>query len=250
MLKSYTIIYKYNQKYDIILFIEHRRIHFSNMLNVVVFDSGYGGEFFADWLEEEIPVVKVTRVIDWRNATDILESPKKARIIAATNLAPHIGKADIIVFANHLLTTTSLPYFRRKYKTQKFVGFELAKPDRFIKRKVLVLTTKAVSKTLHYHNFLFRLKTKTKTLCLDSWPALIDDGELSEADVLNTIDNFLENEKFCPEEIILACAQFQDIKPILAKHFGKKVRIYDSYNQTLRQICKALRLRGSLKKLK
>ena len=220
------------------------------MLNIVVFDSGYGGEFFADWLEEEIPIVKITRVIDWRNATPLLESPKKARKIATTDLSQHIGKADLIVFANHLLSVTSLAYFRRKYKTQKFVGFGLAKPDRFIKRKVLVLTTKAMSRTLHYHNFLLHLKTKTKTLCLDDWPALIDDGELSEEEIIGTIDDFLKKEKFCPEEIILACSQFQDIKPTLAKRFGKKVRIYDSYDQTLRQICKALRLRGSLKKIK
>ena len=87
------------------------------MLNVVVFDSGYGGEFFADWLEEEIPVVKVTRVIDWRNAALLLENPKKARKIAVDDLHPHIGKADLIVFANHLLTLTSLTYFCNKYKT-------------------------------------------------------------------------------------------------------------------------------------
>lgn len=220
------------------------------MLSIVIFDSGYGGEFFADWLEEEIPVVKVTRVIDWRNAKPILESPKKARRIAATALNPYIGKADLIIFANHLLTITSLQYFRSKYKTQKFIGFELAKPDRFIKRKVLILTTKAVSKTITYHTFLFHLKTKTKTLCLDEWPALIDDGELSNEDIKNTIDTFLQREKFEPEEIILACSQFQDIKPFLAKHFGAKVRIYDSYNSALRQTCKALRLRGSLKKIK
>ncbi len=220
------------------------------MLNVVVFDSGYGGEFFADWLEEEIPVVKVTRVIDWRNADLLLENPKKARKIAIDDLHPHIGKADLIVLANHLLTVTSLKYFCNKYKTQKFVGFDLAKPDRFIKRKVLVLTTRAVSKTIYYHNFIFRLKTKTKTLCLDDWPALIDDGELSEEDIISTIEEFLKKEKFRPEEIILACSQFQDIKNILTKHFGKKVRIYDSYDSTMRQICKALRLRGSLKKIK
>lgn len=220
------------------------------MLKVVIFDSGYGGEFFADWLEEEMPVVDITRVIDWRNAKPILESPKKARKITESDIAPYINKADLIIFANHLLTMTSLQYFRSKYKTQKFIGFELAKPDRFIKRKVLILTTKAVSKTIPYHTFLFHLKTKTKTLCLNEWPALIDDGELSDEEIKNTIDTFLQHEKFEPEEIILACSQFQDIKPILAKHFGVKVRIYDSYDNTLRQTCKALRLRGSLKKIK
>ena len=38
------------------------------MLKVVVFDSGFGGELFADYFEEEMPVVEIVRVIDWRNA--------------------------------------------------------------------------------------------------------------------------------------------------------------------------------------
>lgn len=220
------------------------------MLKIAVFDGGYGGDFFADWLKEEIPVIEIDRVIDWRNAETILTSPREARKVAAAALDEYIGRVDLVVFANHLITATSLKYFRRKYEAQKFIGFELTKPDRFIKRKVLILTTKAVSKTICYHNYIFHLKTKTKTLCLDDWPALIDDGELSEEKITNTIEAFLKKEKFQPEEIVLACSQFQDIKPTLTKIFGKKVRIYDSYDQTLRQICKALRLRGSLKKLK
>lgn len=220
------------------------------MLKIAVFDGGYGGDFFAEWLKEEIPVVEIDRVIDWRNAEPILNSPKEARKIAASALDKYINKVDLIVFANHLITATSLQYFRRKYKDQKFIGFDLAKPDRFIKRNVLILTTKALSKTFSYHNFVFHLKTKTKTLCLDAWPALIDDGELTEEEIRRTMEKFIEHENFQPEEIILACSQFQDVKPILTKYFGKKVRIYDSYDATLRQICKTLRLRGSLKKRK
>ena len=34
------------------------------MLKIVVFDGGYGGEFFADKLKEELPVVEIIRVID------------------------------------------------------------------------------------------------------------------------------------------------------------------------------------------
>ena len=49
------------------------------MLKIVVFDSGFGGELFADRLESEIPVVEVIRVIDWRSANQILSSPRGAR---------------------------------------------------------------------------------------------------------------------------------------------------------------------------
>lgn len=223
---------------------------FCLMLKIVVFDGGFGGDLFAEWLKEEIPIVEIIRVIDWRNAEIILSNPKEARKVAKAALAPYIGKVDLIVFANHLLTITSLKHFRNKYKNQKFIGFELAQPGHRAKRNVLVLTTKSVAKTINYHNFLFRLKTKVKTLCLDSWPSLIDDGELTQAEVVRTLEKFLLKEKFYPEELIIACSQFHDIKSILFQFFNRNIKIYDSYDRVMRQICQILKIRGGAKKRK
>ena len=38
------------------------------MLKIVVLDSGFGGELFADKLNDQLSIVEVIRVIDWRNA--------------------------------------------------------------------------------------------------------------------------------------------------------------------------------------
>lgn len=214
------------------------------MLKVVVFDSGYGGEFFADKLEEELPVVEVIRVIDWRNAGEILASPKKARKHAKAALRPYIGKVDLIIFANHLLTITSLKHFRRKYKDQKFIGLGLKEPDTFIKRDVLILTTRAVTKTINFHNFLFHIKRKSKTLALDIWATEIDNGELSEYEIKDTLEGYLVGVNLHPREIILACSQFNDIKPELKHIFGGNLKIHDSFNDAIIDACKALRIRG------
>ncbi len=214
------------------------------MLKVVVFDSGYGGELFADKLEEELPVVEVIRVIDWRNAEKILTSSKAARKIAKKNLQPYIGQVDLIIFANHLLSLTSLKYFQRKYKNQRFLGFELKKPGTFIKHDILILTTKAVTRTINYHNFIIQLKRRTKTLILDSWPAKIDDGELTEDEIKETLEKYLCDEKIFPREIILACSQFSDIKSELKTYFGRSVRIFDSFDDAFRKICQLLKIRG------
>lgn len=214
------------------------------MLKVVVFDGGYGGEFFADQLETEIPVIEVIRVIDWRNADQILASPHSARRVAKDALRPYIGKVDLIIFANHLLTITSLKHFKRKYKEQKFIGLNLQSPDTFVKRDVLILTTKAVTRTINYYNFLFQIRRKARTLALDNWPAEIDDGELTEQEVRDTLENFLVNKNLKPEEIILACSQFSDIKPVLRNIFGHNLKIYDSFNDTIRNTCKILKIRG------
>lgn len=218
------------------------------MLKVVVFDGGYGGEFFADKLEEELPVLEVIRVIDWRNADPILTSPKQARKIAQAALRPYIGKVDLIIFANHLLTITSLKYFKRKYKNQRFIGLNLKQPDTFVKRDVLILTTKAVTRTITYRNFLLHIRRKSLTLTLDSWPNEIDDGELTETEIRNTLENSLIKSKLNPQEIILACSQFDDIKPALKNIFGHNLKIHDSFNDTIINTCKILRIRGGVGK--
>lgn len=214
------------------------------MLKVVVFDGGYGGELFADKLEEELPVIEVIRVIDWRNADKLLLSAKDARRVAKEALRPYIGRVDLIVFANHLLTATSLNYFRRKYSLQKFVGLELKEPDTFINRETLILTTKAVIRTTKFFNYLLKLKRNCKTLALDEWPNKIDDGELDTEEIRNVLSDFMFGKKFYPKEVILLCAQFCDVKNEIRNVVGNNTRIYDSFDDCVRNVCKALRLKG------
>ena len=212
------------------------------MLKIVVFDGGYGGEIFADYLQENLPIVETIRVIDWRNAEKILLKAKDARRVADAALRPYIGKVDLIIFANYLITITSLKYFRRKYKTQKFLGLQL--PTHNTGRNTLVLTTKAVAKTINYHNFIFRLNCQTKTLTLDSWPAKIDDGELTSTEIKDIFCTNLIKESFQPKDIMLACAQFNDIKSELRTCLGGNPKFHDGFYDTLTKTCKLLRIRG------
>lgn len=220
------------------------------MLKVVVFDSGYGGELFADYLQENLPVIKIIRVIDWRNADKINAKYREARKLAEAAIRPYIGRVDLIIFANHLITITSLKYFKRKYQTQKFLGLDFEQPNHFSERDTLILTTKAVAKTINYHNYLFRLKCKTKTLVLDNWPAKIDSGELAIGEINNTFQSFSSREQLYPKNVILACSHFNDLKPELRICFGGNLKIYDGFENAFRKICKALELRGGTGKKK
>lgn len=213
------------------------------MLKIVVFDSGFGGELFADKLESELPTVNVIRVIDWRNAESFLQSSKKARIAAEKSLRPYIGKVDLIILANYLLSTTSLKYFRKKYKNQKFVGFCLS-PRRIVnKRRTLVLTTTATTKNLTF--FSFACRNKAKTICLDRWPLLIDDGELTAEDLKQDLNLAMSNfRSFLPQQVMLACGQFSEYIPELRRIFGHNVRIVDSFDHTIHDVCLTLHLRG------
>lgn len=214
------------------------------MLKVVVFDSGYGGEIFADKLEKELPIIKVIRVIDWRNAEDFLKNPRVARRQASNALRPYIKRVDLIILANYLLTATSLKYFQRKYKNQKFCGLKLPCPNNTLKRPTVALTTKALAKTLNYHNYLFRLKRRVDTICLDDWPALIDDGELDEVKIKMKFEEFYLKHNYKPCEVIIACSQFNDIVPELRNVISGNLKVYDGFDKTISDACKMLKIKG------
>ena len=60
------------------------------MLKIVVFDSGYGGELFADYLENELPVTDIIRVVDWRNADKMQHNARLTRRLAEEALKPKV----------------------------------------------------------------------------------------------------------------------------------------------------------------
>lgn len=216
------------------------------MLKIVVFDSGYGGEDFADYLEKEIPIADIIRVIDWRHATEIQSSAKEARRCAETALYAYFGKVDLIIFANYLLTSTSLNYFRHKYQNQLFIGLDLELPCSFVKKDALILATKAITKTIKYHSFIHKLKPyfRFKALTLDSWPDKIDDGELELAEIKECMHRYVLDGDFKPSKIIIACSQFNDIIPELRKVLGGNVEICNGTREVITEMYKTLRIRG------
>ncbi|MBR2855373.1 hypothetical protein IKE99_00290 [Candidatus Saccharibacteria bacterium] len=216
------------------------------MLKIVIFDSGYGGEFLADRFEEEIYVVDIIRVIDWRHADIYLNKPKTSRKYALEALRPYIGKVDLIIIANQLLSATSLKYFSRTFPEQRFIGLELKTPDTFIDRGTIILTTKALTKTMEYHGFIFRLKRRVETITVDSWLEKIDNGDLSPTEINQTLTRFCFEHRISPQEVILGCSQLEDIRSELKKIFGRNLKIYSSFDDTIRKACKILRIRGGI----
>ena len=214
------------------------------MLKVVVFDSGYGGELFADYLENELPVMDIIRVIDWRHADKMQSNAKITRYIAEEALKPYFGKVDLIVFANYLLSITSLKYFKRKYKNQQFIGLSLNHPANF-RYRTAILTTKAVARTIRYKYFARQIKART--CVLDDWPILIDDGELGHAKIRRDLAPILP---YRPEQLIFTCTQFVDLENELRRIFGHNTKIINNFEQAVHDICHILKIRGALKKQK
>jgi len=226
------------------------------MNKIVVFDGGFGGELFADQLEAALPVVDTIRVIDWRNANDLQSSAHKARKLTEDALRPHFNKVDLIVLANHFVSTTSLKYFQKKYQNQNFIGLGLNPPqpsnksktkeptNKKIKRNALILTTKPLTRTFDFQKYCLKLKRNTKILALDNWPSKIDDGELTQTEITETMRLFLSREKFKPQEVILLCSQFKDITTELRVALGHNIKICDDFDNAMKSIYKILKIRG------
>lgn len=208
------------------------------MLKVVVFDGGFGGELFADYIERELAVVDVIRVIAWRHLEELTKKPKEARRITEDALRPYIGQVAVIVIANHLISTLDIKYLRTKYPEQKFLGFSFPRPE---VRKVLVLATRALHGSLAYHTLIRRAHTKVKTVDCDNWVPLVDDAELTEEQMFRDLASV---RGFTPQSIILAHTNFVDIKKSLLKIFGPHVRIEDGFKDTFRNLLSTLGFRG------
>jgi glutamate racemase len=205
---------------------------------VVVFDSGFGGELFANYIEKELPVVEVIRVIDWRNLDIITKKPKETKNVTEQAIRPYIGHVDLIIFANYLVTFMDLKYFQREYPSQKFMGFAMPQVK---SRKALILTSKALHKSHAFKKYVRGLRANTRTIDCDSWIPLIDDAELTEDHVRKDL---LKLNGFLPQTVALAYTNFVDIKPMLFKIFGPMINISDGYRDTLHNVCQELGLRG------
>lgn len=94
------------------------------MLKIVVFDGGWGGELVADYLEYELGVVEVVRVIDWQNAPyDRLDLAEMQRLVER-HLRRYIGHVDVIVLGGFVVSEC-LEYLRGRHPEQCFVGMEI-----------------------------------------------------------------------------------------------------------------------------
>ena len=72
--------------------------------------------------------------------------------------------------------------------------------------------------------------------------------ELTDEEISETISAFTKKKHIQPEEIILGNAQLEDITPDLRKLFGHNLKIYSSFNDTIRDACKLLHIRGGINK--
>lgn len=213
------------------------------MLKVAVFDSGWGGEAFANYLEMELPIVEVIRIIDWRHAPYNKLTVEKVLEYTEKALRPYVGTVDIIVLASYEATISSLEYLRGKYPKQKFLGvdFEIFREDGGT--KFLVLTTNFVAKSRFYLSCKESLtEANFLEIACDDWPQLIDDGELTKPMIEQKLAGY--KDIYC-DAVVLGCTQFSDVRDDISNTISwKQGRVVDEFALVLKNLCHMLGLRG------
>lgn len=220
------------------------------MIKIIVFDSGWGGEIFADKLKEAVPVVEIERVIDWRRApyskcgrTEICTMTEKA-------LLPYIGEVDVIVLASYAVSVAALSYLKWKYPHQKFVGFQskmcvdVAKIHHGSDCKIMVLATGVVRESVEFNrdrNILIKMDAKLIEPNCTEWSTLVDDGEMTEERFRMELGH-LADERI---DIIMPYATgFMDMKPIFESVYGRRVTVTSDFERVIHETCMAIDLLG------
>lgn len=159
-----------------------------NMLKIVVFDGGLGGETVANFLSHELQVTEVIQVIDWEHAPYDGKSTPEICAAAETCLASYFGKVDLIVLGGYA-AAQSLDYLREHYPEQNFVAVGVnyhrilksaVYPDR-----VTVIMNNNLIDTDFCQNLRQNLPYSTLSIPdSNGWESLTNIGELS-AEILH-----------------------------------------------------------------
>lgn len=235
------------------------------MLKIVVFDGGWGGEVVANYLEKELGVVEVVRVIDWKNVPYDEKKPTEIAVLAEENLERYFGKVDLIVLGGYE-AGLALDILQKNHPEQSFVApkinYDLVLRTRSYPEKVVTLAGKIVNEILVRSEV--REKLPYSTLILPDcggWEELVNE-DLMTKEILNMElawdfilqkpknklaakkDESITDKKIRPDTVLILNTHFWEIKKELEEIFGWQVRVIDFRQKLLHDVCAALKLRG------
>lgn len=152
------------------------------MLKIVVFDGGWGGEMVAKYLETELGIVQVVRVLDWSNLPYYNKTAEELAQIVEREVMRFINKVDAIVLGGYALNGVA-KLLRERYPGQKFVemGVDYRKllRTRSELKKVVVLTGSGMMGSSLFYEMKRKLTKADLFLSdCDHWEQLINENRL------------------------------------------------------------------------
>lgn len=208
-------------------------------MKIGVFDSGIGGEAISQSLSEAFPLADIVTVNDKANLP--YGSKENTEIINLTEKAikPLLkSKCDIIVIACNTATTLALPYLRRTYPQQKFIGIEpMIKPSVEKTRSgiVCVCATPRTLQSARYQNLKSKYAPSVKTIEPDcsQWAYMIENNTINYHKIRKTIDDALSKGA---DVIVLGCTHYHWIKTFIEEIAENRAVVIEPSNAIARRV--------------
>lgn len=166
------------------------------MKRILVFDFGSGGEQVASYLEQELSVVEVVRLIDWSNPTCDNFFPAEIPRLAERLIHPYVGRFDLIVLGGYI-AALALPFLQREFPDQLFLGVSIDY-QKIIKyanrsRQVVTLASPALPESIWFDDYRHQIPgLELKTPNCTGWEQLINDRKVSvdllKADLMDALN--------------------------------------------------------------
>lgn len=166
------------------------------MKRILVFDFGVGGEYVADYIEQELCVVEVVRLIDWQNSECDQIFPAEIRRLVERKVQPYIGRFDLIVLGGYV-SSLALFSLQEAFPEQAFVGMGVDCPElsRVASRtgRVIALMNPTLNESLWHDDFLREMfDIDVITPNCGGWEQMINENSMTpdilRADLAEIID--------------------------------------------------------------
>lgn len=213
------------------------------MPKVIVFDGGQGGEEVMKYIEDELPILEVKRVVGSEKIE--IKHTKYGMYAAIENeLLPYIFKVDLIVLGGFLISQAT-EWLENKYPGQKFVAVkcDLGELSPAMMSNVMVLADDKFKKTWQYR----RLKTSFKDYNVMEpqcarWRELTY-GKMTLKTNLQLKNELTKYKKDKVDTIVIMNTYFTKIEENLFEVFGRQVWIVDFKKKLREDINEALGLK-------
>lgn len=242
------------------------------MLRVIVCGGGWGAELVADFLQSELEIIEVVRIIDWREPdySKLAPSTRIERIEAA--LKAYQRQIDLVVLGDYAATTI-METLRMRNPQFSFVGMDVD-IHRILRAshyptKVTILADNSFENSKAEQTLYEKLADSAFTVLQpQNWVELINSQELdknllhkdlsqifqlpqrSSGSLAQTLldEVKVQEDQITklpnPDAVLLLNTYYWEIKKDLEAVFGWRVRVLDFRQQLLHDVCRSLKLRG------
>lgn len=213
------------------------------MKKIAIFDDGWGGERFAEYLNRELNILSIDRIIDWKNFPYFTFSKQDVIRCVDDTISHYVGKYDVIFLANEVCALYSLEYLSDKYHYQKFLSMpylvESVKSD--TAKTILVLTTSNLLKSQEYQKIIDNPPTSANYIYLacDDLILKYNDASFSYQDLIDELSMY-----DAPDLVLLESSGLYPLKSMIEKYYSWRAQVIDANLLALRDLSKLIGIKN------